>query len=154
MVLPFSLTSSRYWRVKFTKSAAGISRDIGRVFIGNYADFAGLPDWDGFKVKVNDMSQTDRSEGGQTYSAQRPQFRSIKLEMSGASAGQAIALKTHGETVGIHTPFFLQADTAATDETGEVFYVKLSDVPDRNADGLDSDGAIAWAAPMNVEEEL
>lgn len=155
MVLTFSSASSRYWRIVFTKSAAGESRDIGRIFLGTYTTLTGLPDFDGFEVDVTDMSQSERSEGGQLYSAQRSQFRVFKLTMSGLSQSQGASLKAFSETVGTHKAFFMIADESApSDESGETVYVKLNDIPKRKSGGLDSAGALAWEGTLTANELL
>lgn len=153
MLLTFSSASSRYWRLVFTKSSAGSSRDIGRVFLGNYVDFTGLPDFDGFQCKPVDLSQSQRMQGGQVYSSIGAQYRSVSLDMSGVTQAQVEALKLHGETVGTHTPFFLTADVGANGEAGEIFYCKLTKMANRDADGM-SGADLAWAAPTEVEECL
>lgn len=154
MLLTFAATSERYWRFKFTKAAAGVSRDIARVFLGNYVDLPNLPDWDGFKVKVTDLTNKQRSEGAQIFSGIRPQFRTFHLDASGVTQTEIEALKLHGETVGIHTPFFLTVAVGQTDETGEILYVQLSKVPDRNADAMGEVSGLAWTAPIEAEEAL
>lgn len=155
IILTFTSASSRYWRVKFTKAAAGVSRDIGRIFIGTYTDFTGLPDFDGFKVGRKDMSQSERSEGGQVYTARRPQYRVFKLTMSGLTQAQGNALDTLLETVGTHTAFFMVADESApSDQSGETVYVKLNELPEVGAGGLDSAGALAWEGSLVANELL
>lgn len=153
MVLTFSSASSRYWRVKFTKSAAGVSRDIARIFIGNYAD---IPlDGDGFGAEPKSLSNTDRSEGGQTFSTIRDQYRAFKFSTNGLSQSEVALLKTFTETVDTHTPFFVIADTTPpSDESGETLYCKLTKMPPRNARGFDSSGNIAWQGDFTAEEQL
>lgn len=155
MVMTFSSASSRYWRIAFTKASAGVSRDIGRIFIGNYVTLAGLPDFDGFEVDIDDMSQSEVSEGGQTYSARRSQRRMLKLDMSGVSQAQAALLKTFYETVGTHTCYFLIADeNAPSDQSGETLYVKTSSLPKQKANGLDTSGNLAWSGQLSANEQL
>jgi hypothetical protein len=154
IVVTFGSASFRYWRVIFTKSAAGVSRDIGRLFVGNYVTLTGLPDFDGFECDVTDMSQSERSEGGQIYTARRTQYRQFKLNMSGLSQSQAASLKLFSETVGTFTPFFMIADESApADESGETVYVKLDKVPARKTGGLDSAGFLAWEGSLVANEE-
>lgn len=155
MVLTFASTSSRYWRIKFTKFDAAEVRQIGRVFLGNYVTFTGLPDFDGFEVQAKDMSQSERSEGGQVYTAQRDQYRVFKLTMSGLTQAQGTALKLFSETVGTHTAFFMIADESApSDESGETVYCKAADLPARKSGGLDTAGALAWEGTLTANELL
>lgn len=154
MVVVFNSASFRYWRIIFTKASSGVSRDIGRVFIGNYVTLAGLPDFDGFESDVTDMSQSERSEGGNIFTARRTQFRQFKLSMSGLSQAQAAAIKLFSESVGTFTAFFMIADeTAPSDESGETVYVKLDKIPTRKTDGLDSAGNLGWAGDFTANEE-
>jgi len=152
MLVLFSSASSRYWRITFTKSAAGVSRDIGRVFIGNYVT---IPlQADGFEISPVDMSQTERSEGLQMYSARRGQYRSAKLSMEAISQSEAALLKTFCETVGTFTPFFIVADEGLpSDESGEVLYLKATKLPSRKTTGFDSSGNLAWSGELTAEEE-
>ena len=155
MVLTFASTSSRYWRIKFSKDNASDTKDFGRIFLGNYVTFTGLPDFDGFEVQGKDMSQSERSEGGQVYTAQREQYRVFKLTMSGLTQAQGAALKSFSETVGTHTPFFMIADESApSDESGETVYVKLNDIPTRKAGGIDTGGYLAWEGTLTANELL
>jgi hypothetical protein len=155
MVITFGSASFRYWRVIFTKAAAGVSRDIGRVFVGNFVTLAGLPDFDGFESVATDMSQSERSEGGQIYSARRPQYRVFKLSLSGMSQSQGAALKLFSDTVGTRTAFFMVADeNAPADESGETVYVKLDKALNRKAGGLDASGNLAWESTLAANEEL
>lgn len=153
MLLTFASTSSRYWRIVFTKASAGVSRDIGRVFLGTYVDLDGLPDFDGFKSSTVDLSESQRVVGGQVYTARGLQYRQFKLDMSGITQAEVESLKTFGETIGTHTPFFFTAQVGANGEAGEILYAKLSRVPSRDADGvIGSD--LGWSAPMEAEELL
>jgi hypothetical protein len=155
MAVTFAATSARYWRIQFLKSAAAQTRDIGRIFIGNYVTLTGLPDWDGFEVEPRDLSQSERSEGGQIYSTQRDQYRVLRLNFSGATQAQAASLKTFCETVGTHKAFFMIADESGpSDESGETVYCKLNDIPRRKAGGLDSSSNIAWEGTLTANEML
>lgn len=155
IVLTFSSTSSRYWRIKFTKDNAADVRDIGRVFLGTYETFTGLPDWDGLKIKPRDMSQTDRSEGGQTYSCVRPQYREVSFDASALNQTEVGVLKTISEEVGTHTPFFIIAIESGSDaESAETLYVKFTQIPERNTAGMGSDGNLAWDGEWKMAEEI
>lgn len=153
MLLTFSSASSRYWRIAFTKAAAGVSRDIGRIFIGTYAD---IPlDGDGFESGPVDMSQSDRSEGGLLYTARRSQYRVGKFSMDRLSQSEASALKTFCDTVGTHTCFFIIAsESIPSDEAGEILYVKATDLPKRKTTGFDDSGNLAWSGQLSAAEQL
>lgn len=155
MVLTFASASSRYWRIRFTKFDAAEVRNIGRIFLGTYSTFTGLPDWDGLKIKPRDLSQTDRSEGGQTYSCARPQYREIGFDASALNQTEVGVLKTLSEAVGTHTPFFIVAIESGTDaESAETLYVKFTQIPERNTGGMGTDGNLAWDGEWRMAEEI
>jgi len=43
----FGSQSYRYWRLTYTKASAGVTRDIGRLFLGAYYQPTDPPDWAG-----------------------------------------------------------------------------------------------------------
>lgn len=149
----FSTATYRYWRVKFTKSAAGESRDIGRIFLGNYTDSAD-PTWDGVKIEPLDLTIQNRTAGGQVYSDQRSQYRKIKTQLSGLTTTEKNTLKTISENVGTFKSFFVQIKTTLTGELVEVLYVKLKAAVARDASGVASDGDVAFDATVEFEEQL
>lgn len=154
MLVTFSSTSSRYWRFAFTKASAGVSRDLGRVFLGNYVELADLPDWDGFEVTPIDLSQKQRSEGGQSFTAIRNHYREFRLPMSGVTQSEIDALKTFSETVATHTPFFFTGDVGQSDETGEIIYAQLMKPLKRTPDGMGPTSGLAWSTSFEAEEML
>lgn len=153
MVLTFSSASSRYWRVKFTKFDSAEVRNIGRIFLGNYI---AIPvDGDGFKATPVSASSTDYSEGGQSYSTQRPQSRQFALDLNSLSQSEVALLKTFCETVDTHTCFFFVPDeTLPSDEAGEVLYAKATRLPERKTAGFDSSGNLAWNGQLEAREQL
>jgi hypothetical protein len=150
----FSTATYRYWKVKFTKSAAGESRDIGRIFLGTYYETTIQPDWDGLKIMPKDLSVKGRTSGGQTYTERRSQYRMPSVDFSGVSTTMKDAVKTITDAVGTHTSFFIQVDPNGTSEAAEIFYVKFVDAVGRKADGISSDGDISWDLKMDFEEML
>jgi hypothetical protein len=150
----FSTATYRYWKFKFTKSAAGESRDIGRIFLGTYYETPIQPDWDGLKIMPKDLSQKQRSAGGQTYTERRSQYRMPSADFSSASTTMKDAVTTITDAVGVHTSFFIQTDPNGTSEAGEVLYVKFVEAVGRKANGIHSDGDIAWDLKTDFEEQL
>jgi len=150
----FSSQTYRYWRITFTKSAAGETRDIGRVFLGTYHETAIQPDYDGFDLDPQDRTTKQKSIGGQTYADQRSQYRMLSLDWSGVSQSQMTNFKTIADTVGAHTSFFVQVDPNATagTEPKEVLYVKFAKMFGRKVEGMDSD--LVWETKMELEEQL
>ena len=148
----FNSASYRYWRIVFTKSAAGESRDIGRVFLGTYYDTTIDPDWDGASIMPEDLSLVARGIGGQVYVDRRGQYRMVKVDFSSVPHAMKEQLKTIGETLGKHTNLFVSIQPSASGELGETMYCKLSKLAGREADGMDSD--VTWAMRMELEEQI
>jgi len=111
MVLYLSAEQTyRWWRVIFTKSAAGETRDIGRVFLGPYVECTQSFRYGDAEIKPVDLSETDRALGGQTFSEIKPIYNEIKGSFYWIDDTQATLLKSLSDTVGTHTPFFLSID--------------------------------------------
>ncbi len=134
----FSQESYRWWRISFTKSAAGQTRDIGRVFLGTYYQSTDQPDYDGFKRKRVDPSATIRTVGQQTYADQRSKYRNIDLKFSDIPKAQADSFDTVFDAVGMHTSFFIQVDQAGSGELAELIYVKFRSEPDYPVSSFDA----------------
>lgn len=149
----FSNQSYRYWRFSFTKSAAGQTRDIGRLHLGTYFTTTERPDYDGWKRGQEDLSIVQRTVGGQRYTDPRPAYRTGRFDFSGIPNTSKDSLVTLIDRIGIHTPFFAQIDeTAAGGETKEVIYVNLKDRPEFTVDGFDAD--YIWSVTLDLEEQL
>lgn len=103
----------QWWRVVFTKSAAGETRDIGRIFLGPFVECTRSFRYGGLEIKPVDLSETDRALGGQTFSEIKPIYGEIKGEFYWIDDAQATELQTLAATVGTHTPFFLSIDPTA-----------------------------------------
>jgi hypothetical protein len=152
MISTFSSVSYRYWRFKFNKASAGVSRDIGRIFLGTYTDIDNVISFDGVNVKRPDLSQKSRSAGGQTFTDRRSQYRSIDVSMDSMTTTDKDSLKTITDTTGTHQSFWCQIDRNATSEMSEVLYVKFRDLPDAKTSGMSSD--LVWDAKLELEEQL
>jgi hypothetical protein len=149
----FSVQTYRYWRVKFTKSAAGESRDIGRIFLGTYYETPIQPDWDGVKITPKDLSAKTRSAGGQTYTDRRSRYRTVTTDFSGVSTTMKDGIKTVTDLTGTATSLFLQVDPNGATELSEIFYVKFTEAVPREADGIDASD-VTWDLKMDFEEML
>ena len=111
MALYFSAPQTyQWWRVIFTKSAAGETRDIGRIFLGPYIECTRSFRYGDAEIKPVDLSETERSLGGQTFSEIKSAYDEIKGEFYWIDDAQATLLKSLSDTVGTHTPFFLSID--------------------------------------------
>lgn len=149
----FSTQTYRHWRFSFTKSAAGETRDIGRLFLGTYYTTTERPDYDGWRRGHEDLSIVQRTVGGQRYAEARRRYRMGRFEFSAISTTQKDSFLTIVDKVGIHTPFFLQVDeTASTGEPKEIVYVNFKSLPEFNVSAFDSD--FIWDTSLDVEEQL
>lgn len=148
----FGSVSYRYWRLSFTKSAAGEQRDIGRLFVGTYFQPDDAPE--DVDAPEEDLSKKKRSDGGQLYSDVVDSFRVKQFEFSGISTTQKDSFRTFHRRVKTHTSFFLQTDQSGSGEMSEILYGKLRGMMRFKPDGWHSDGALSWHATLDFEEAL
>ena len=148
----FASASSRYWRVVFTKASSGVTRDIGRIFMGIYTDTTEQPDQGSFKIKPVDRSTSSKSVGGQTYTDKRSSYRGFQMKFGMVSTTFKDAITALYNSVQTHTSFFAQVDTAGTTEVGEIVYVKLGNEIEADDSGADSD--VLWNVKLELEEQL
>jgi hypothetical protein len=147
----FASQSYRYWRLSFTKSAAGETRDIGRIFLGTYYSAEEQPDFDGYGDELIDPSREQTTPGGQSYVEALEQFSEVRCTFSRCPNSQVESLRTIAEAVGQQVAFFLQVDT--TTPTDKIWYVKLKRPFEREASGWDLTGAIAWDVSLELKEQ-
>lgn len=149
----FASQSYRYWRFSFTKSAAGETRDIGRLHLGTYYTTTERPDYDGWRRGQEDLSSVQRTVGGQRYTDARPAYRTGRYDFSSIANTSKDSLTTLIDRVGIHTPFFAQIDeTASSGEVKEILYVNLKSRPEFDVDAFDAD--YMWSTTIDLEEQL
>lgn len=149
----FASQSFRYWRLSFTKSAAGETRDIGRVFLGTYYQTTDQPSWNGYAIDYSDLSRKLRTPSGQIYVARiATQQRLFKADFDQIPNSQADALRTLIAYVGESVSFFTQVDTNSP--LTEFLYLKLSKSPKFGAQGVDETGSLAWNVTLEMEEAL
>lgn len=146
----FASQSYRYWRLSFTKSAAGESRDIGRIFLGTYYEAEHQPDYNGLKEETDDLARTQTSLGGQEYVERVNQRRMLTCEFSEIADTFITSLRTIFRSVGEGISFFVQVDTAAP--LNEIFYVKFGKSFRRQVDSFDA--SYLWAITLDFREQL
>lgn len=147
----FASQTYRYWRLNFTKSAAGESRDIGRIFLGTYAETEHQPDFAGYDESREDPSRKAKTLGGQTWTDRQEQFDVVTTEMSHVSLTLADQLKTIARAVGQSISFFVQVDTVSPLNT--IYYVKFRRAFGRSVVAVDS--TLIWdMAKLEMEEQL
>ncbi len=149
-----STQTFRWWRIIFTKSAAGETRDIGRVFLGPYSEMTlGPRQPDGLDIQTEDLSETSRSLGGQTYSEIKSQYDVLKISFPGVmSDAQSSVLIALAAACGTHTPFFVDIDP--TDKPYDwLYYVKATSLKGRKVT-MNNGTTILWDTSMELAEEV
>lgn len=148
----FASQSYRYWRVTFTKASSGVTRDIGRIFLGTYFEPVDTADANGYERDTEDLSITSRSAGGQDYSEARPQARMLKLSFDRSPDADKLGFVALADLCGLHTRFFLQIDPSGTGEMVEPVYGKLADHPKWRVGAFD--GSFYWNGQVSFRESL
>lgn len=150
----FTSASYRYWRLKFTKSAAGQTRQIGRLFIGPHYECERNPQADGFSIKAEDLSVHGKSIGGQRFSDARAQFDTVNLSFNHLSVAQADQFRALEAYCGEFRPFFVSLDH---DEEPEdwLYYVALKGLATARAVSVGGNGLpFKWDMDLTLEEQL
>lgn len=148
----FASQSYRYWRVTFTKASSGVTRDIGRIFLGTYFEPVDTADHNGYERDTDDLSISSRSTGGQDYSEARSQSRVLKLSFDRSPDADKLGFVALADLCGKHTSFFLQVDPAGTGEMVELVYGKLADHPKWRVAAFD--GTYYWSGQLQFKESL
>lgn len=147
-----SAQTYRWWRIVFTKSAAGEYRDVGRVFLGPFYECAKGPAFKGVRITPVDLSETERSRGGQTYSDQLDSYDEIEIEfmlLPDAQMDQFIALAA---AVGTHTPWFVQIDSVNKPYEW-LYYVKFDGFTKRQVE-IKRPAGYSWSVKWKLNEDL
>ena len=147
----FASQTYRYWRLSFTKSVSSQSRDIGRIFLGTYAETEHAPDFAGHDETLEDPSRKAKTLGGQTWTDLQEKFHVIVNEMTHVSQTLADQIRTIAEAVGQSISFFVQVDTSSPLNT--VYYVKFRRAFGRSVVAVDS-GLVWDLAKLEFEEQL
>lgn len=151
MVLFFSPQFFRYFRVRFTKPSAGVTRDIGRIFLGADYSLTQNASPDGLSINFVDLSDTSKSSGGQSFSDIKSIYREVDLSIKMMSNAQHELLKLISRTVGTHTPFFVSLDSD-TQPNEWMFYAKFKRLQSFNTNAVG--GTLYWDASVQLEEQL
>lgn len=146
----FSSASKRYWRLTFTKSAAGESRDIGRIFLGPYYQTEDEPDYDGYAMEYADESVIQSTAGGQEFTDVRGQRENPRTDFSKISNTMMESLKTYIRAVGRNGAHFIQVGTASPFDA--VQYVKLAKAIKTPVSAQDV--APLWDVNLEYREQL
>ncbi len=151
MPLFFSSQTYQYWRLVFTKSSASETRDIGKIFLGQYFEPTKNIARESLSINRRDLSRSGRAIGGQTYADVRSQYRRINMSFQNVSQSQFDLFDSFAATVGTHTPFWVSIDHD-TRPNDWLFYVKFSRLFQTETVALA--GAIGWNSSMTLDEQL
>lgn len=153
MTVTFGSASYRYWRILFTKASAGVTRDIGRIFIGTYTDIQ-EPSYDGYEEGKPDRDVTITTAGGQTYCDSRTNGRSLKLMWDSATQTTKEAITTLRTAVTTCNTFFVQVDSAGPTDIAVPWYVKLTKNPTCKVVACDSVTSYYWDVALDCQEQV
>lgn len=150
----FASQNFRYWRLIFTKAAAGVTRDVGRLWIGTYYAPTDVPDWSGVQARPDILDAKFRVPYGPTYGERRTTQRKFDIAFSAVPNAQRVQLKAIADAVGEVTPFVLQIDenAGAGHEFVEAIYVLLREAPRFDVAGFDTE--VKWDTRLMVDESL
>lgn len=146
----FASQTYRYWRVTFTKSSAGESRDIGRIFLGTYDETDEAPDYDGLQTSPDDLSRRQTTIGGQEYVELIEQREVVKCDFTHISNTMKAALQTYIAAVGNAVSHFIQVATSSPFDT--VFYVRMSNAPRFKVEAMDA--SPVWGTSLEYKEQV
>lgn len=144
--------SYRYWRIIFTKSSAGETRDIGRIFLGPFYEALKSFKYGTLKIMPIDPSDIDKSIGGQSFSDIKSAYDSVKGDFGFIGDVQNTQMRSLADMCGTHTPWFLSIDDV--NKPYDLLYygrtVKLSAF---QVEMLQA-GAYVWSTALEFEESL
>ncbi len=145
--------SYRWWRFKFTKSAAGETRDVGRIFLGTYYEAAQDIAYDGYEIRPVDLSETSRSLDGASYSDSKEIYHDVTAEFEYISDAQMDAFRAIAAWVGTHTPLFFHVDP---EDMGAdwLWYVKFDGFDAWKVRHYSGGTSPLWSCNMKFTEEL
>lgn len=146
----FASQSYRYWRFTFTKSAAGESRDVGRIFLGTYYETEEAPDYDGLDIAENDLSRSQMSIGGQEYTELLDGWRAIKCDFTHISQTMKDNLTTYARSVKQSVSHFIQVGSSSPFDA--IYYVKLKNAPKFGVKAMDA--SAVWDVSLDYKEQL
>lgn len=150
MSATFAAQSYRYWRLTFTKSSSGETRDIGRIFLGSYDETADDPDYDGFDITEDDISRSQSTPGGQEYTERLEAFRLLRATFTHISQTMKDQLAAYVRNVRQSLSHFVQMATSSPFDG--IYYVKLRNAPKFGVRAQDS--SAIWDNTLEWKEQL
>jgi hypothetical protein len=147
-----SFQQYRWWRFTFTKSSSSVTRDVGRIYLGSFYEAAKNISYEGLTIKPVDLSITERTPGGQTYSKAEGIFNEIETDFDFFGDAQMEQFLSMLSAVGTHTPIIIDGDRANMGYKW-FYYVKVLEVAERRPRMYVS-GLPLWSTKWRFAEEL
>lgn len=112
----------RWWRISFTKASAGVTRDIGRVFLGQTYDVTQNISYNGIQIVSVDNSNKSKGVGMNTFVEILPQHKQVTLNWPLLPQVDVTNLDSIFYRIGQNTNMYLQIDQITP--YNEILYVK------------------------------
>ncbi len=148
----FHTSELRYWRVLVEDQNPNGYIEVGSLFIGeSYEPTRGAVVFP-FKSKLIDLSKTQRSEGGQTFSDVYEKTESFDIEWQALTTTEVEQLVTIFNDFGTAHPFFISFDSGAvfhSTANKALRYVKFITEPDYTLESPNN-----FTLSMTLREEL
>lgn len=143
----------RYWRlVILDRLNPNGFIEAGSVYLGSFVENTRGAVQFPFNSRYIDMSVTQMSEGGQTYSDILPKSEEFDLSWFALTTSEKEELDTFFDTYGTHTAFFVQVDPDLAFSSTQAQYIKYVKLTSPPSYSLTAPGV--WEMNMNVREEL
>lgn len=152
MLATFGAANYRYFRISFTKASSGVTRDIGRIFVGNYATLTALPDYDGWEEEKDTRETTLITSGGQSFSEIKSNGRKCRVRFSQIDQTDKDTIEAVRDAMGVAYPFFFQVDQTGPSGMQTPWYVKFSAKPKFKVTGYDA--SLRWDTELELSEQL
>jgi len=136
----------RYWRVTFTKSASGETRDVGRIYLGPVVVLDEDPDYDNYQVEYVDLSESEEALGGQLWTDERGEYRRVQFAYDGAFQSTIDAVFAAYLAVKMGTPFFVNL---YPDLSNDLYYVVFRAEPSCKVRAWDPDEG--WVKTLKAD---
>jgi hypothetical protein len=145
----FAAQTYRYFRFVFDKATAGSSRDVGRLFVGNYLQPTATPDFGGLNINPVDSSETTQSLGEDDYSEIRNFHDEIVIPVGLMNDTDRGNLYAYFKTTGIFTPHFVQIEASGY---STFYYARFMKAPKFDIVGLS--GNYLWKTTLEYREQV
>jgi hypothetical protein len=141
----------RWWQISFTKASAGVTRDIGRVFLGQTYDVTQNISYNGVDIESVDNSNKSKGVGMNTFVEILPQHKVANLNWPLLPQIDVTNLDEIYYRLGQNTNLYLQIDQVSP--YNEILYVKQN-VSHKKKTKIVSPTTQYWDYSTSYEEQL